>query len=225
MIEICDINKKYKNKTVLKDVSLSAQEGKMIGILGVNGSGKSTLLSILAGVLDADSGKMMYRDTDLLEKNNRKHRSSIVGYVPQANPLIEELTAWDNLLLWCDRETVKRELSDGLLAMLGIDEFIKVPVFKMSGGMKKRLSIGCTVVNRPQILLLDEPCASLDIVCKDSIYNYYDNYLAGGGTIFLATHELEEIERCDKCYIINEGIVSEYNFDNDIHKLAGLLSR
>lgn len=220
-LSIEGVCKSYRHKEVLKDVSFSAKEGDIIGIIGSNGSGKSTLLSILSGVLNADSGSFSYHGCNLFADS--KVRTDIIGYVPQGNPLIEELTAWDNLLLWADREIILRELESGVLAMLGIDSFIKVPVRKMSGGMKKRLSIGCTVVNRPKVLLLDEPCAALDIVCRDKIYDYYRAYVDDGGIIIMVTHELNEIEMCNTCYILKSGVMKEYRYDGDSHKLAGLL--
>lgn len=213
--------KSYRHKEILKNISFSAKEGDIIGIIGSNGSGKSTLLSVLSGILNADSGSFSYYGHDLF--SDIRFRKDIIGYVPQGNPLIEELTAWDNLLLWAGRNVVLKELESGVLAMLGIDSFIKVPVRKMSGGMKKRLSIGCSVVNRPKVLLLDEPCAALDIVCRDKIYRYYMDYVKNGGIIILVTHELNEIEMCNTCYILKGGAIEEYRYDGDSHRLAELL--
>lgn len=221
-IELSGIRKAYKRKVVLKNVSLTAREGSCVGILGGNGCGKSTLLSILAGVQKADEGSFLCDGEDLLK--NTELRNSMLGYVPQGNPLIEELNAWDNLLMWYDRKTLKRELDQGVLAILGIDGFLKVPVHKMSGGMKKRLSIGCAVAARPRILLLDEPSAALDLVCKEKIYNYFEAYKNEGGILLLATHDLQELALCDQCYIIKDGKLTSYEYDGDIHRLAGNLS-
>ena len=107
-IEINHIKKSYKKKEVLKDVTFSAQSGTCVGILGGNGSGKSSLLSILAGVQKCDSGEFLYDGKNLF--NNSYMRANAVGYVPQGTPLIEELTAWDNLLLWYDKKTLKSGL-------------------------------------------------------------------------------------------------------------------
>ena len=221
-IELSGIRKAYKHKVVLKNVSLTAKEGSCVGILGGNGCGKSTLLSILAGVQKADEGSFLCDGEDLLK--NTALRNSVLGYVPQGNPLIEELNARDNLLMWYDRKTLKRELDQGVLAILGIDGFLKVPVHKMSGGMKKRLSIGCAVAARPKILLLDEPSAALDLVCKEKIYNYFETYKNEGGILLLATHDLQELTLCDQCYIIKDGQLTSYEYDGDIHRLAGNLS-
>ena len=115
------IGKRYQKKTVLREVNFAVAEGQCIGILGGNGSGKSTLLSILAGIQKADRGSFLWETENLFEK--RKLREQLVGYVPQGTPLLEELTAWDNLRLWYDKEQLRRELSDGALAMLGIPQF------------------------------------------------------------------------------------------------------
>jgi ABC-2 type transport system ATP-binding protein len=136
---------------------------------------------------------------------------------------VEELTAWDNLRMWYDSKTLRRELSDGVLAMLEIDSFLKVPVRKMSGGMKKRLSIGCSVVAGPQILLLDEPSAALDLICKERIYNYFEKYKAEGGILMLVTHDSRELELCDQYYILKQGRLTACDYDGDISHLVGRL--
>lgn len=189
-----------------------------MGILGRNGCGKSTLLSILAGVQKADEGTFLYQGKNLL--TDSALRMSVVGYVPQGDCLIEELTAWDNLRMWYGREQLRRELSGGMLSLLGIDEFLKTSVSKMSGGMKKRLSIGCAVLGGPKVLLLDEPSAALDLVCKEKIYKYLENYKAGGGIVLLATHDLQELELCSQCYILKGGGAVPYQYDGDSHLLA-----
>ncbi len=220
-IELAGIQKSYKHKKVLEKVSLKTGKGSCVGILGGNGCGKSTLLSILAGVQKADGGAFFYQGQDLFQ--SKTSLASVLGYVPQGNPLIEELNAWDNLRMWYDKRTLHRELEGGVLSMLGIDSFLKVPVRKMSGGMKKRLSIGCAVVSRPKVLLLDEPSAALDIICKERIYHYLEGFRAEGGIALLATHDMQELELCDACYILKQGILVPYQYDGDIHRLAGEL--
>ena len=220
-MKIENIKKKYGKRTVLDGVSFSVEKGECIGILGTNGSGKSTLLSILAGIQKSDSGSFLYNNTELLE--NTKKRSQIVGYVPQGTPLLDELSALDNLKLWYTHGEMEKSLSSGVLAMLGINDFLKVPVHKMSGGMKKRLAIGCAVAHNPKILLLDEPSAALDLVCKERISNYLLDFKEQGGTVILATHDVQELPLCDKLYILKNGVLNDYHFDGNVHRLAGRL--
>ncbi len=217
-IEIKNIRKKYGKKEVLKGVELKAEKGECIGILGGNGSGKSTLLTILAGIQTCGGGHFLVGGEDLLK--DQKKLSRLVGYVPQGTPLIEELNAYDNLLLWYSRDEMKRELSEGILKLLGIDEFLKTQVLKMSGGMKKRLSIGCSIAKKPPILLLDEPMSALDLQCKQKIYEYIRTYKASGGTVLIATHDVLEIELCDRWYIMKDGRLNEFNYDGNIEELV-----
>ncbi len=217
-LEIKGIEKRYKGRQVLRGIDLTAEGGSCIGILGSNGTGKSTLLSILAGVLRPDAGEFLCDVQDLL--SNSKLRSQYVGYVPQGTPLFEELTAWDNLLLWYGREDLLQELDSGVLKQLGIHEFLKLPVRKMSGGMKKRLSIGCAVANRPPILLLDEPTAALDLSCKERIAEYLNSYKRAGGLLLLTTHDMMELSLCDRWYIIRDGILVPFEYDGNIRKLV-----
>ncbi len=217
-VSIAHISKRYKRKQVLKDISLEATGGQCIGILGANGSGKSTFLSILAGVLGRDGGSFAVDGKDLFA--DPALRSRCVGFVPQGTPLLEELTAWDNLLLWYDRATLKQELESGVLKKLGIGEFLKVPVVKMSGGMKKRLSIGCAVAGRPPILLLDEPTAALDLACKERIADYLRQYKQAGGLLLLTTHDVLELTLCDRWYIIKDGTLQPFTFTGDVAALV-----
>lgn len=217
-VEIKSISKKFGRRTVLQDITLNIEAGKCIGILGANGCGKSTLLSILAGVQASNGGSFLCDGVDLL-KDARK-RSKLVGYVPQGTPLIHELTAWDNLLLWYDRAALKAELENGVLKLLGIGEFLKVTVSKMSGGMRKRLSIGCAMAKKPPILLLDEPTAALDLACKQNIDEYLQHYKKAGGILLLTTHDVMELAMCDEWYIIRDGVLCPFQFDGDVAKLV-----
>lgn len=224
-LRIEQIEKSYGTKPILKGISLTANPGECIGLLGVNGCGKSTLLSILAGVLKPDTGHFYLNDQDLFA--HAKFLSKKIGYVPQQPPLMEELSAQDNLRLWyCDSILdLKKELDTGVLAMLGIPDFLHTKVNKMSGGMKKRLSIGCAIANDPSILLLDEPGAALDLLCKERIHNYLKAFKSRGGIILLATHEEQEINLCDQHYLFTNGRLEPFSYDGNVHHLAGKLAQ
>ena len=218
MIKIKGIEKKYIKKIVLKDINFEMNEGSCVGILGGNGSGKTTLLSVLAGILKPDAGQFIYMGRDLLR--DKIFRRSTVGLIPQTNPLIEELSAWDNLILWYDKNELLKALKSGVPAMLGIDEFLNVRVSRMSGGMKKRLSIACAVASSPRVLLMDEPSAALDLVCKEHIHNYINAFKKAGGSIILVTHDEGDLKLCTSHYILKNGILEAYIYDGDVHKLV-----
>ena len=216
--EIKNIKKSYSKNEVLRDVSFSLKGGECVGILGGNGCGKSTLLSILAGNVKRDGGSFKVDGNDLFASSEMQ--SSLVGYVPQGTPLMEELSAKDNLSLWYDKKTMESELRGGVLSMLGISEFLKTPVSKMSGGMKKRLSIGCAVAGRPPILLLDEPGAALDLACKKNIADYISGYKKAGGAVILVTHDPMELELCERWFVISGGYSEPYEYNGDLGDLA-----
>lgn len=224
ILEVKELQKSFRRgkKQVLKNVSLQAYGGECIGILGANGCGKSTLLSILAGIQYPDRGNIFLNGTNLLDKDVRQSLPSLVGFVPQEPPLMTELTGYDNLRLWyCQSKlSLDSELKEGFLATLGIPDFINVPVRHMSGGMKKRLSIGCSIANSPRLLLLDEPGAALDLICKEQIEAYLMDYRAKGNLIIIATHEEREIAMCNRLYLLKEGYLSPFTYDGDIHHVA-----
>ena len=220
-IRVENVKKSFGKKKVLENVSFSAESGQCVAVLGENGSGKSTLFSILTG-LQKGEGSFICNERDLMKE--KKLRSRIVGFVPQTPPLIEELTAKDNLRLWYDRAVLEKELDEGVLKMLGIPEFYNTTVSKMSGGMKKRLSIGCAVSHGPKILFLDEPSAALDLVCKEKIASYLADFKNKGGIVVLASHDSYEIDICDELYILKNGILNPYTQARDVRSLVGVLS-
>ena len=221
--ELRDIQKSYGRKTVLRGVSFGAERGEAVAILGANGSGKSTLLRVLAGVLRPQSGEFLWEGSDLLRSRAALERT--VAYVPQGTPLIDELSALDNLRLWYDADSLRASLEGGMLRELGIPDFLRVPASRLSGGMRKRLSIGCAISRNPQILLLDEPTAALDLAARERLLDYFAAFRARGGLILLATHDLRELETCSRCYLLRGGIAEPYVYNGDAQALARELER
>lgn len=204
MIEAKDITYAYGKRRVLNGVCLWAGPGQCVGIAGANGCGKSTLLGILAGALRPRGGQCLFDGKDAFK--DRKLFGRYVGYVPQENPLIEELTVLDNLRLWYgSRAQVKKAMDTGFLSVLGLAGFLKVPARQLSGGQKKRVSIGCAMAGEPPVLVMDEPGAALDIVCKEEIRTYLKVYLEHRGTIIMATHEEGELDMCSRLYAMGGG--------------------
>ena len=197
----------YGKKKVLCGVDLTADAGQCIGIVGTNGCGKSTLLNILAGLRRADRGEIYF---DGNRAQGRQSYISYVGYVPQESSLIPELSVMDNLRLWYqDAETLRQSLEQGFLKVLGIGQMLRLKAGKLSGGMKKRVSIGCALAGDPPILILDEPDAALDLPGKADIRKYLGIYKQAGGAILLATHDEMDLELCDRVYALNRGVSKE----------------
>lgn len=220
-LSIEHISKKYGGKEVLRDIDFEVRSGECVGILGGNGSGKSTLFGILSGVLCPTSGRALLEGVNVLEKP--KVRRANIGYLPQETPLITELNARDNLLLAYGRKELGKSIADGTLEKLGVTDFLSVSVSKMSGGMKKRLSIALLAAGKPKIMLLDEPSAALDLSAKRFVAEYISDFVSKGGAVLLATHDVSEIAACDRCFIIKNGVLLPYEWDGDADRLARLM--
>ena len=195
IVTVEKVSLKYK-KAVLTDVSINAEKGEVIGLLGLNGSGKSTLLSAIAGLRKPSSGSI---------RVNGK-----AGFVTQENALIDEFTAMDNLKMWTalSKQDILKELTETELSILKVNEFIDLKVKRMSGGMKKRLAIASVLLAKPDILLMDEPLAALDIPAKNDIINFIDSFRSKGGTVFIASHSEELFKHCSKIYLLKNGVSS-----------------
>ncbi len=224
MLSIQKISKSYKKQQVLKGVSFDAAPGECIGLLGPNGCGKSTLLHILSGTDTPDNGTIFFDEKDLLK--NPSLQASKIGYVAQNNPLFPDMTAMDHLKLWysATKYSIEDDLKDGFLSLLKIEPFLNKKVKTLSGGMQKRLSIACALASRPSLLLLDEPDAALDLVCKEDIRNYIRWYCAQGNTVLLATHDEADFSICSKLILLKEGLATELSSDTPVKEIIEYLS-
>ena len=189
MFQIQNISKAYGKRQILKDVSLTVNDGEAVGILGVNGSGKSTFLSSVAA---------MYANNPEVS----------IGYIPQENPLLDELKPVDNIKLWskASKASILEALSSEPLCHLGINSFIDTPVKKMSGGMKKRLSLATVLIDKPKLLLMDEPFAALDLTAKHDILGFMGLHLRQGGSIIVASHDEDIFRFCNRVFLLKNGI-------------------
>lgn len=219
MLEISDVCKSYRRQEILKGVTLTVGPGECVGIVGYNGCGKTTLLSILAGAQKADKGSILYNGRD--GAAHPRIFAEEVAYVPQENPLIEELTVKDNLLLWYrgSKKNMEQDLMTGAGAMLGVDKMLRRTAGKLSGGMKKRVSIACALSNHAPVLIMDEPGAALDLECKEVIKRYLREYMAGGGAVIMTSHELAELSLCTSIYVLKEGRLTSIATDLSAEEL------
>lgn len=200
----------YGKKKVLTGVDIAAGAGQCIGIVGTNGCGKSTLLNILAGLRSPDSGTILFDGNEAAGRQGRRLFNMYVGYVPQEDDLIPELSVMDNLRLWHqDADALRQGMEKGFLQVLGLDKMSRMKAGKLSGGMKKRVRIGCALAGDPPILILDEPDAALDLPGKADIRRYLAMYKQLGGTILLATHDETDLDLCDRVFALARGMSRE----------------
>ena len=195
-LEVQSLTKSFGSLVLFEDISFSIAEGQKVGLIAKNGTGKSTLLSAISGLRKPASGSIKV--------------TGKAGFVTQENALIDELTAMDNLKMWTplSKQDILKELTETELSILKVNEFIDLKVKRMSGGMKKRLVIASVLLAKPDILLMDEPLAALDIPAKNDIINFIDSFKSKGGTVFIASHSEELFKHCSKIYLLKNGVSS-----------------
>ena len=177
----------------LHPASLCLRPGQGTGLSGPNGSGKSTLLKLLAQILPADSGEIYWDEKPVL--GDRSFLRSTLGYVPQEDALLEDLTVGRQLRLWmglCGRSGPP----DGeVTALLGLEELMGRRIGRLSGGMRRRVSIAMALLQRPRCLLMDEAFSGLDETYRHRLTQWLLDFLKGGGCLLWCSHSPEELSR------------------------------
>jgi len=192
----------------LDDVSLEIQTGKVTGLIGPDGAGKTTLMRLVSGLLLPDSGQIQAMGLDVLEKPLAVQ--SQLGYMPQRFGLYEDLTVQENLDLYADLQHVlprdRQARYDELMQMTGMAPFTGRLAGKLSGGMKQKLGLACTLLRSPMLLLLDEPTVGVDPVSRRELWEIiYDQVNRAGMSVLLSTAYMDEAERCDEVAVLHEG--------------------
>ena len=198
--------KKTEAKTALSGIDLDIPRGAIFGLLGPNGAGKSTLINILAGLVKKSAGSVNIWGFDQ-DENPRQSRASI-GVMPQELNLDPFFTPGASLDMQAGLYGVPKALrkTDEILRLIGLEDKANSYARSLSGGMRRRLLLGKALVHSPQILVLDEPTAGVDIGLRQMLWNNVRQLNADGMTVILTTHYLEEAqEMCDQIAIIHEG--------------------
>jgi ABC-2 type transport system ATP-binding protein len=210
--EMKNIVKQYKTLTALDHMNMVIDEGEILGLLGPNGAGKTTAIRVLTGLTKADAGEVQ-----LFGKKLRGHAADIkrrIGIVPQELALYETLSARDNLnyfgRLYGITGTTLKNRVDEVLEATGLTSVAKKTPKKFSGGMKRRLNIGCAIVHKPELLILDEPTVGIDPQSRNHILDFVENMSKQGTTVLYTSHYMEEVERlCSRVLIMDCGRVIE----------------
>lgn len=215
-IQVKELSCGYGRKQVIEHISFQVSEGSCVAILGDNGSGKSTLLQVLAGIKKPDSGEIDFYG----KKAGKQDFRARVGFVPQEPVLVENCSVIDNLRLWYqDRQELEKSLEQGFLKAFGVAQMTGLSCKKLSGGMKKKVSIACAIAGEPAILILDEPCAALDLDSKKQLRVFLHSYVQQGHTVLLATHEEADFAICTQMMKIEKGKCMQYEWKRDVEKI------
>lgn len=199
------ISKHYGKTTALHDVTFSVPEGSMFGLIGPDGAGKSTLYRILTTLIPPDSGTATVAGLDV-RTDYRKIRTEI-GYMPERFSLYPDLTVSENLNFFASLFGVRVQDNYDLIAPF-FNQLAKFPHRRagaLSGGMKQKLALGCALIHRPKVLLLDEPTTGVDAVSRSEFWDMLATLRQKGITILVSTSYMDEAERCERIALINTG--------------------
>lgn len=227
MVSVKNISKKFKDIQAIKNISLDVPKGVIFGLLGPNGAGKSTTINIISGLISQDHGEVEIMGSTL--KNNEKYIKSNMGVCFQDIVVFDDLSVEENLeyfgRMYGLKGTHLKKNMEETLEFIKLTDHRKKRPKKFSGGMKRRLNIGCAIIHKPQLLILDEPTVGIDVQSRNHILESIIQLNKNGSTIIYTSHYLEEVEQiCDQIAIVDSGeviasgsieeIIEKYSLEN-----------
>ncbi|MBE0550804.1 MAG: ABC transporter ATP-binding protein [Ignavibacterium sp.] len=215
-IKIESLKRNYGNVTAVKGVSYSVSEGEMFGLVGPDGAGKTTTIRMLTGLLRPDSGNAKVLGYDLLTQQNLIKNE--IGYLSQKFSLYGDLTIDENIEFFADIHGVKnfKDRRNELLEFTRLTPFRDRLADKLSGGMKQKLALACTLIHKPKIIFLDEPTTGVDPVSRRDFWKILSDLQKDGITIFMTTPYLDEAERCNRIALMNNGEIISWDTPKNV---------
>ena len=206
-IEVRNLSKKFGKFTAVDDVSFDVREGEIFGFLGANGAGKSTTIRMLCGLLSPGGGTALVAGRDI--RTQPEEVKLNIGYMSQRFSLYDDLTVEQNIRFYGGIYGLKREKleqrMEWVLAMADLRGREGSLTRTLSGGWKQRLALGCAILHEPRIVFLDEPTGGVDPLARRNFWELINNLSAGGMTVLVTTHFLDEAEYCNHIILINAG--------------------
>lgn len=207
IITVREFSKSYGEIQAVRNISFEVNQGEMFGLVGPDGVGKTTTIRTLCGLIHPDIGEISL--LGLEQRNNLKQIQKRIGYLSQKFSLYGDLTIDENINFFAKIHGVKshKEYADKLLSFTRLIDFRSRRVEQLSGGMKQKAALACSLIHRPTILFLDEPTTGVDPVSRRDFWKILAGLLKDGITIFISTPYLDEAERCDRVAMMSEGTI------------------
>lgn len=211
-LEIFNIGKKYKKRTVLKNVSLHVKKGEAVGLLGPNGAGKTTCFYCVTGLITPDYGDVYISGKDITDFPMYKRARMGIGYLPQEASIFRTLSVEDNikaiLQIVIEDENERENMLEELLSEFSIAHLRKSPALALSGGERRRLEIARALASKPSFILLDEPLAGIDPIAVGEIRTLVSQLKNRGLGVLITDHNVREtLDIIDRAYILHGGTV------------------
>jgi ABC-2 type transport system ATP-binding protein len=206
-VVVKDLEKRFGDFVAVKGISFSVAQGEIFGFLGPNGAGKSTTIRMLCGILAPSGGEGTVAGFDL--RTHAEDLKSRIGYMSQKFSLYEDLTVEENIDFFSGMYRIprarKRERKEWVIAMSGLEGRRGAKTAVLAGGFKQRLALGCAIMHEPRVIFLDEPTAGVDPVNRRRFWDLIYELAAGGVTVFVTTHYMDEAEYCGRLGLIYRG--------------------
>jgi len=219
-IEINNLNKKYNNVEAVQNINFKISKGSIVGLLGPNGCGKTTTIGMMLGLIKPTSGSVIIKNKNIENESNRTKILEKMNFISPYVELPKKLTVYENLKVYGKMygvNNLENKISN-LIEHLNLTEFKKRKTGELSSGQKNRVSLAKALINDPEILLLDEPTASLDPDVGDYIRTYIEDFSSKKGTtILLASHNMNEVERlCSEVMMMKKGKIIDKGTCGDL---------
>tara|TARA_B100001758_G_C18226751_1_gene513170 strand:+ start:24 stop:746 length:723 start_codon:yes stop_codon:yes gene_type:complete len=219
-IEINNLSKKFKNTLAVKNLNFKIEKGKIIGLLGPNGCGKSTTIGMMLGLIKPTAGSVLINQKNIENESNRTKLLEKMNFISPYIELPKKLSVEENLKVYARLYGVKnfKEKINDLMKQLNLYDLRSRQTGELSSGQKNRVSLAKALVNNPEILLLDEPTASLDPDVGDYIRGIIEDYASNqNATILLASHNMDEVERlCSEVMMMKNGEIIDRGKSSDL---------
>ena len=217
-VKIEEISKSFADIKAVDDISFNVEQGEMFGLVGPDGAGKTTTIRNLCGLIKPDSGKITLLDIDI--NKHKKEAQNKIGYLSQKFSLYGDLSVDENIEFFADIHGVKNyfDRRNELLEFTRLTPFRDRPADKLSGGMKQKLALACSLIHRPKILFLDEPTTGVDPVSRRDFWKILSGLIKEGITILMSTPYLDEAERCNRVALMNKGKILGLDTPQNIKK-------
>lgn len=218
IVSIEDFTMKFGSKTVIDNLSFEINKGETFGLLGSNGSGKTTILRALLGIYPATKGKLLINGKKFTPELGGK-----IGYLPEERGLYKKENVLDVMTYFGQLKGVERqaakEWSLEYLKRVDLADKAKMKIDKLSGGQQQKVQLGVTIMNNPEILILDEPTKGFDPINRRLLMDIIDEQKAKGSTVILITHDMAEVERlCDRLLLLKNGNKHAYGTVSEVLK-------
>ena len=223
LVEVKSLKKNYSSKKAVNGISFNIEEGEILGLLGPNGSGKTTTIGMLLGLLKPSEGEIKIDNMNF--ENNRTDILSKINFISPYIELPKKLTVKQNLIVYGKLYNIKKldEQIEYLTEKLRLNEIINRITGELSSGQKNRASLAKALINKPKVLFLDEPTASLDPEIGDFVRSFLENYKKENNiSILLASHNMNEVTRlCKSILMMKDGIIIDKGTPDELIKKHG----